>query len=96
MSPYLISVSGTRQEVKNLRWLRDHVSTFSVSEGLYGYEATLRAYLDDGRELVAQFVSARILHNWLDRPAFRGQPVVWFGQPRKVGSRDYLDLDLND
>ena len=77
--------------VQNLGWLLRHwkdVVRFEVVGATRfrpNAQAVLLAHMRDGSGYEADFASETVLRDWINRPVFRGVPVVWFGEEKVVG-----------
>lgn len=89
-----VSRDGKEIPVKNLGWLLRHwkeVVDLEVMDD-YNGDATLVANLGEDDWYLADFASRSVLHDWLNRPVFKGVLVTWFGIKCKVGDEVYKKL----
>ncbi len=69
---------GRERAVKNLGWLLRHareVRSLTLTEQPDG-SAKLGALLGDSRSFVADFASAAVARQWIQRPSFTGARVL--------------------
>jgi hypothetical protein len=102
MSATVTYANGTTRQVKNLGWLLRHwknVEQIQVSAPWTNAEGRLVVILGQSCAHMSYdtlFMSRAVLHNFLDRPVFRGVPVDWLGITCKVGDKVYKGLLVVD
>ena len=82
METYFLSSKNVRTNVKNLRWLLDHVKD-GINLILFDYrpsniaDGRLIVYFNDGKKFVTDFASLTVLWSWfLARKQFHNQTFV--------------------
>jgi hypothetical protein len=62
-----------------IRWEYPDKSFYETGDSI------LIAHLKDGRFYIVQWLSYKVMLDWLHRPKFIGLPIVWFGWAMKIG-----------
>lgn len=86
---------GNTRPVKNLGWIlrnwkridRFEVTHYPPDGKSCPPDAWLVAYTRDGYVYRTPYADRGVLAGFIDRPVFRGLPILWYGEARTVGEK---------
>lgn len=95
MAKVYYKATNKSKTVKNLGWLLRHSKDVNYLQVLVPNECynqtILKAVCDDWTYEI-NFACLTVLHNWLNRPSFKGYKVYWHDKPCLIGSEQYKAL----
>lgn len=99
------SLTGNIRSVKNMGWLFAHareVESFVVDRqsllrefGIHteaivpGARHALIVFLRGQKMFLSEYSGMDVLVRWLDRPSWRGLPIIWYGDEVTIGPELY-------